>query len=120
MKDTSLTIMAIIALLLSVVAIGCVFLNQPKEVDLSKLNFDISTNRISIDNLNEELGSYLDLELDCDCKIDREDLEDLEDELEDLEDNLDDDIDDVEDDLRQLLNCIGESANVSEINTCLE
>jgi len=94
MEETSLTIMAIIALLLSVVAVGMVFINQPQ--DLTEIQSDISS--LKIDNSNFEIGiadlskdiSDIDVNPRCYCDVDSDDLENLEDDINDIEDEVDD------------------------------
>jgi len=93
-KNTSITIIAIIALLLSVVAIGYAYLSQPEGVDLSSVELGNSNNKIEISKLQKDIANcnadISNLDLDCSCGVDEDDFYDLEDDISDLEDDFDD------------------------------
>ena len=110
--------MTIIALLLSVVAVGMVFINQPQ--DLTEIQSDISS--LKIDNSNFEIGiadlskdiSDIDVNPRCYCDVDSDDLENLEDELQDDIEDLEDDIDDL-----NVENCFQDNNDWEDFRQCV-
>ena len=123
MEKTSLNIIAIIALLLSVVAIGYVFVNQSNG-DLSKIQSDISSLKSGVNDLvidvsecNKDI-SNIDVNPKCYCDVNSDDLEDLEDELQDDINDLEDDVEDYLDD-GTIESCFTGTQNWTNFKDCV-
>ena len=76
-ENVFVVILCIFALLISIVALICVYSYQPEDVDLS----GISENEVIITAIQGDVENLQD-DIDCDGVITENDLEDLEDDLE--------------------------------------
>ena len=118
MKNETSTIIAILALLISIVAVGIIYIAPTSEIgedDLSRVESLVANNQLQIGDLavriaklNTELG-VMENNV-CECQIDEEDLENLDEDIEDNEDDIDD--------MSDVLDCVQNCNNFTCINTC--
>ena len=94
--DYTLAIIAIVLSLIALIGIGYVYVEyEPDTTDLSGVESQINTlyNKITI--LERNIGN---IDTDCECDVDKYDIEDIEDDI----DNIKDDINDLEDDVEDI------------------
>ena len=105
--NTVAVILSILAIIVSIAALGYVSLHQPESVDLSEFSNSITANEVDITSLQYDLKNLQnDFEDISIPDISDDDLEDLEDYANDFK-HIDDNYEDIKD-IDKFLDCIQE------------
>ena len=113
-------VLAIVALLISIIGAGYAVTNKPADVNLDGIEANkalINILKSDVSNLGTGINDLKVLYLDvASSDIDQDDLDDLEDDI----DNLQDDINDNEELLDDMLGCYENSPNITAVLNCLK
>ncbi len=114
-------VLSIIALFISLFAGSYAYFNQPEVIDLSDVETTVDSKvkliEIKLDDLQYDIDDIEIIDLD-----DYIEFDDFWDELEDLEEMIEDNEDDInnnEDDIDDILDCIKDNKNVTDVRDCL-